>query len=121
MVHHREDPEIILHGLNDVEIVANALSIYVDYLTKEFSDRPPSLMTGPWQGGDSDCLHQVTTDIPTPFDSNVPSAKDVKCDRCGAIQTTADALDAVRGTLRETVELRQRIVKEWGYDPTHEG
>lgn len=123
MVHQLENPEIILHGLNDVETVANALSLYIENMTKEFADAEPRPLTGPWHDYKdpllfAGCLHNDTVDVTT-FDVNTPSARDIMCIRCGATQTTIDALDAVRGTLRDAIELRQRIVKEWGYDPTH--
>lgn len=123
MVHRLENPQIILHGLNDVETVANALAVYVEHLTEKYGSADPEWMEGPWRGGNAelakDCLHRETVDV-TVHGAEVPSATDELCTRCNAVRTRADALDAVRGTAKDAMTLRQRIVKEWGYDPTHE-
>ena len=121
---HAGSEQVVLKGLEDVEYVTSALAIYIDRLTEQNKDAPPVPLQGPWHNPGNpdlfaDCVHANTEDVTEFNDEGITEV--LLCTRCGATRVTGDAMWAVRSTVKGAIELRQRIVKEWGYDPTHEG
>lgn len=122
--------QIVITEAEDAEYVTSALSVYIDHLTEKFGDAEPQYMMGPWlEVNDPLCTHEQTIEAPPEaldvLFKDKPEMRPEKAllcmnDKCLARAHIVDANDAVRGTVKGAIELRQRLVKEWGYDPTHE-
>lgn len=127
---YRGSEQIVLKGLEDVETVTNALAVYIEDMAEKHGNVEPKYLAGPWiDSMDDQCTHEDAVEASDgsmialfgPDRSAWPNRVLLcKNEQCLARQHIVDVMDAVRGTAKYAIELRQRIVKEWGYDPTYE-